>query len=416
MHPAGRRDALSCAGDGRLRESKEKAKQPQSRYVRAVNGTGIFLHTGLGRAPIPGALVDRLAGEATGYVVLEVDPATGERAHRERGVVEVLKGLTGAEAGTVVNNNAAAVLLAASTLADGGEVIVSRGELVEIGGGFRIPEVLACSGARLCEVGTTNRTTIEDFEAAVTSETRLLMRIHTSNFKILGDGSLPAREEVVALGRKRSIPVVEDLGGGLIDRYGFSLFAEEPTVREAITQGVDVVTFSGDKLCGGPQAGLILGMRESVEAMRANSLFRALRPDKLTLALLEQTFACYAGGAGELPSLPFFQALSDTSGPLRRRANRLAKQLCSVIPSVRFRVERSEAFAGSGSVPTEPVRSWALAVAAPDLKAQELARRLRTGAPPVFATLKGDEARIDMFALMPGDDEAIIEAFGVLFR
>jgi L-seryl-tRNA(Ser) seleniumtransferase len=399
-----------------LRKSREEAKQAGSCYVRAVNGTGIFLHTGLGRAPISAALVDRLAREAAGYVVLEVDPATGERAHRERGVVEILKKISGAEAGTIVNNNAAAVLLAASTLAAGGEVIVSRGELVEIGGGFRIPEVIACSGARLCEVGTTNRTTIEDFEAAITSETALLMRIHTSNFKILGDGSLPAREDVVALGRKRSIPVVEDLGGGLIDRYGFDLFAEEPTVREAIAQGVDVVTFSGDKLCGGPQAGVILGRRESVEAMRANSLFRAVRPDKLTLALLEQTFACYAGGAGELPDLPFFRALSEQGGPLRERAARLVERLSSEIPSFRFHIERSEAFAGSGSVPAEPVRSWAVAVTAPDVKAQRLSRRLRMGTPPVFATLKGDEVRIDMFALMSGDEEAIVEAFRGLSR
>jgi len=361
-------------------------------------------------------VVEKLQEKISGYTILEVDQATGERQNRETGIVELLKRVTGAEAATVVNNNAAAVLLSVSVMAEGGEVIVSRGELVEIGGGFRIPDVLACSGAELREVGSTNRTTIRDYEEAVTEGTRLLMRIHASNFKVVGEMESPTREEIVALGRRLSIPVVEDLGSGLVDHFGFAFLEEEPAVRDAVAQGVDLVTFSGDKLLGGPQSGIILGRDSAVREIRANPLFRAVRPDKMTLAVLEEVLACYEDPDKGHLALPFFAALDRTREERRAEARRLAAALGEVVPEGKFTVEPSQAFAGSGSLPVSAIPSFSVKVRLPGRKPSELARSLRLQTTPVFTTVRGDGVFIDVMTLFPEDTERLCQVFSKLAK
>ncbi|HKF51251.1 MAG TPA: L-seryl-tRNA(Sec) selenium transferase, partial [Candidatus Acidoferrales bacterium] len=268
-----------------------------------INATGVVLHTNLGRAPLSKLAAERIASTATRYSNLEYDVSAGERGKRDAHTSRLLAELTGAEAAIVVNNNAAAVFLVLNTFAYGAEVIVSRGELIEIGDGFRIPEIMAASGARLREVGTTNRTRIADYERAISKETRLLLRVHPSNFKIVGFTKRPELEELPALGRKKRIPVFEDLGSGCLTDLA-NADAGEPVVRASFAAGVDLVTFSGDKLLGGPQAGIIAGKQKLVERVRRNPLFRALRVDKLTIAALEATLSAYQRGAlDEIPAL-----------------------------------------------------------------------------------------------------------------
>lgn len=402
-------DALG--GEKTVSVSNQTAFGAQFGYLRVVNGTGIFLHTGLGRAPFSEEIVHELGTALSGYTVVEIDPETGTRTRREKAVVDILKAKTGAESGLVVNNNAAAVLLALSTLARGGEVIISRGELVEIGGGFRVPDVLAASGARLCEVGSTNRTRISDYADGVTSDTRLLMRVHASNYRIVGDNEGVTREELVTLGRERSLPVVEDLGGGLLRGFGIDALHAEPTVDGALAAGVDLVTFSGDKLLGGPQSGLMLGRAAIVDAMRATPLFRAVRPDKMTLVLLERVLHRFPDSADEPPDLPFFKAITRNRDTLRRRAGEICRLLAGACPTVRFDVVASEAFAGSGAVPTVPIPSFAVVLEAPGMKATALAARLRQSDPPVWGTVKGDAFRLDVMTLLPGDEADLETAF-----
>jgi len=390
---------------------------PESqRYVRAVNGTGVFLHTGLGRAPFSQAMLDDLSAALAGYTVVEVDPRTGERDLRERAVVESLLGLTGAPAGTVVNNNAAAILLAATVLAAEHEVLVSRGELIEIGGGFRIPEVLANSGAKLREVGTTNHTRIEDYEAAFTADTRLILRVHASNYRIVGDHASPDRVELVSLAQKRGVPLMEDLGSGLIDRFGMAALDGEPTAREALAEGVDVVTFSGDKLLGGPQSGLILGKEPLIGEMRRAPLFRAVRPDKIVLALLEQVLNRYPRSPQGIPRLPFYQALARSPDSLRAAAEELAQDVRQAALAIEIDVISSQAFAGSGSVPVKPIPSYALSLTPASLRAHDAARRLRQGRPPLYVTLERDAIKIDVFTLLAGEFPVVVEALKQLER
>jgi len=408
-----RRPSIPGAPGGETMESASKQTASGARfgYMRVVNGTGIFLHTGLGRAPFSRDIVDELGDALSGYTVVEIDPETGARDRREKVIVDLLKAKTGAESGLVVNNNAAAVLLALTTLARGGEVIISRGELVEIGGGFRVPDVLAASGAHLREVGSTNRTRIDDYAEAVTSDTRLLMRVHASNYRIVGEKEGVTREELVALGRERSLPVVEDLGGGLLRRYGVDALAAEPTVDGALGAGVDLVTFSGDKLLGGPQSGLLLGSAAIVDTMRAAPLFRALRPDKMTLALLERVVVRFPDNNERLPDLPFFKAITRGKDALRRRADEICHLLAGARSGLRFSVEASEAYAGSGAVPAVPIPSFAVIVKAPKTNAATIAARLRQSDPPVWGTVKGDALRLDVMTLLPGDEAALESSF-----
>jgi L-seryl-tRNA(Ser) seleniumtransferase len=373
--------------------------------VRVVNATGVVLHTNLGRAPLAERAVAALVAAASGAVNLEIDLATGRRGDRDALVAADLCALTGAEAALVVNNNAAGVLLVLNTLAAGREVVVSRGELVEIGGAFRIPDVMAKSGARLCEVGTTNRTHGEDFRRAAGPATALFLKVHTSNYRVVGFTAAVALPELVAVGREVGVPVVEDLGSGaLVDLSQFGLPAE-PVVRDRIAAGADLVLFSGDKLLGGPQAGIIVGRGALVARLAANPLRRALRPDKLTLAALGATLRLYRE-APDLPAaLPVLRWLTRPLTEIEAVARAAAPALQARLGG-RYRVTLvpSECEVGSGAVPAVPLASRALAVEHPDVSAERIAARFRAAHPPVLGRIHDGRFLLDLRGVFdPGE-------------
>src|SRR5215213_4305954 len=342
-----------------------RARRPRLR--RVLNATGVIVHTNLGRAPLPAAALERVEEAARGYSNLEYHLSSGTRGSRQDHCGEILRRLTGAEAALVVNNNAAAVLLALAALAEGREVVVSRGELIEIGDGFRIPDVLASSGARLVEVGTTNRTRAADYERAIGPDTALLLRVHQSNFRVVGFTEQPRVEELAAVSRRHDVPLVEDLGSGaLVELDG------EPTPAATLAAGADLVCFSGDKLLGGPQAGIVAGRSDLIERLRRHPLHRAVRSDKLTLAALEGTLALYLDRPDEVPVL---RMLREPAEAVRARAERLAA-------AVGGSVEATVARAGGGSLPLAELPSFACAVE------EELAAALRDGDPPVIAVVR----------------------------
>jgi L-seryl-tRNA(Ser) seleniumtransferase len=380
---------------------------------RAINATGVILHTGLGRAVLPRAALEAIAAEQKGYSLLEVDRATGERSIRETHVVELLREITGAEAATVVNNNAGATLITLATLARGREVVTSRGQLVEIGGSFRIPDVMKQSGAVLAEVGTTNKTYIADYEAAITEQTALLMRVHTSNYRIVGFTHFPPLEELVALGRKRSLPVMDDLGSGAfidLSPYGVT---DEPTVQSSVKAGADVITFSGDKLLGGPQAGIIVGRKDTVSRIRKNPLFRALRVDKLKLTALEATLKLYLDRERLFRELPTLRMISMTLDECERRALALAARLKPVAGlSVEILDDASEF--GGGSVPTQQIPTKVVAVKHASLSLEALSEKLRLGRPSVFCRVQRERVLLDVRTVQEGEDAEIAVAFARL--
>jgi L-seryl-tRNA(Ser) seleniumtransferase len=402
--------ALARRVAGRLARD---AREAPGAYPRVVNATGVLLHTGLGRAPLPAEAADALADVATGYTLLEVDPRTGERRDREARLLPDLCALTGAESGTVVNNNAGALLLALAALAGGRDVLVSRGELIEIGGGFRLPDLMRLSGARLVEVGTTNRTYARDYDAAVTADTALVLRVHTSNYRVVGFQHGPAREDLVEIARRRQVPLLEDIGSGLPFPPPASAGAlcEEPDARTALAAGVDLVCFSGDKLLGGPQAGVLAGRAALVARCRSHQLFRALRPDRLALAALAGTLSAWRRDPS---GVPVALALAEAPALRAERARALAARLAAAFPRARFEAADSEAQAGSGALPARTLRSAAVEVRWPGLPPVELARRLREGRPPVFARLWRDRVQLDVLALLPGDDERLSQALSAL--
>jgi L-seryl-tRNA(Ser) seleniumtransferase len=367
----------------RLRDELAAARRPQLR--RVLNATGVVVHTNLGRAPLAEEALARVREAARGYSNLEYDLAAGARGSRQDHVAGILRRLTGAEAALVVNTNAAAVLLALAALAEGGEVVVSRGELIEIGDGFRIPEVLARSGARLREVGTTNRTRAADFDAAIGPETALLLRVHQSNFRVVGFTEQPRVEELARVAARRGLPLVDDLGSG-----AFVPFEDEPSARESLAAGADLVCFSGDKLLGGPQAGIVVGRGDLVERLRRHPLQRALRADKLTLAALEGTLALYLDPERALRELPVLRMLREPTGEVRARAERLAALVGGA-------VEETVARAGGGALPLAELPSCACAVE------EELAAPLRAGEPPVVGIVRDGRLLLDCRTL--GDDE-----------
>lgn len=364
-------------------------------YVRCINATGVVLHTGLGRAPL-GKVAERVAEAVRGYTIVEVDRESGERNQRENGLLRFLRDLTGAESATVVNNNAAATLLALAALGRGREVIVSRSELVEIGGGFRVPDVMAESGAKLVEVGTTNRTRIADYERAITEDTALLLKVHQSNFRIVGfteEVGLPA---LVSLGAQRGVPVVFDMGSGCLTDLGPADIPDEPTVRQVLEAGVDLALFSGDKVLGGPQAGVIVGKGELVARIRRHPLFRAVRPDKMTLVALEETLRAYwLDRAGDV--LTQCLLFADVNG-LRERALTISSALRGV------EVKPSEARVGSGAAPAVGLRSWALVIAE---NATSVQRRLRLVDPPVFGRVFDGALWLDLRTVLPEEDQIL---------
>jgi L-seryl-tRNA(Ser) seleniumtransferase len=373
------------------------AAREQPHLCRVINATGIILHTNLGRAPLARAAIEAAAA-ASGYCNLEYDLTTGTRGARGAGVEPLLCRITGAEAALAVNNGAAAVLLALSALAGGGEVIVSRGELVEIGGGFRIPDVIQQGGARLVEVGTTNKTRLADYERAVTPATRVLLRVHQSNFAITGFTESTPMPALVALARSKNLLVVHDLGSGALDELPGGL--EEATVRQSIAAGVDVVVFSGDKLLGGPQAGALAGRAASIDTMRRHPLLRALRLDKLTLAALEATLRLHADG--ERAKIPALRMMGQSQAQLAERAERLAALI-----GPPAQVEPSAGYTGGGTLPASPVASMAvsLAVADPEI----VAARLRVQPVPIVGRIARGKFLADMLTV-EDDDIATVAA------
>jgi len=373
---------------------------------RVVNATGVILHTGLGRAVLSRAALEAIASEQKGYSTLEVDRATGERSIRETHVVELIREITGAEAATVVNNNAGATLIALATLARDRQVITSRGQLVEIGGSFRIPDVMKQSGATLVEVGTTNKTYVADYEAEITERTALLLRVHTSNYRIVGFTHFPSLEELVALGRKHKLPVMDDLGSGaFVDLSPFGV-TDEPTVQSSVAAGADVITFSGDKLLGGPQAGLIVGKKESVARIRKNPLFRALRVDKLKLTALEATLKLYLDRDRLFRELPTLRMISMTRDECEKRALSLGSKLKG-LPGLTVDVWDDASEFGGGSVPTQQIPTKVVAVRHASLSLQRLADRLRAGRPPVFSRVQRERVLFDVRTLQDGDEDEI---------
>ena len=360
---------------------------------RVINATGVVLHTNLGRAPLPDP------APAGFYSNLEYDLATGRRGKRDAHVGGLLERLLGCP-GILVNNNAAAVYVTLAELAGDGEVIVSRGQLIEIGDGFRIPEIMASSGAKLVEVGTTNRTRVEDYAAAINDRTRLLMLVHPSNFRMSGFVGAPAREEVVALGHERGIPVYEDLGSGcLVDLRARGI--DEPRVQDALRAGIDVVSFSGDKLLGGPQAGLLAGRADLIARLRRNPMYRALRVDKLVIAAMER--ALRATLFEHWDDLPAIRMIRATADEVRARAERIAAQMdAEVIPG--------ESVIGGGSTPEQTLPTWLVALRGNAVTQQE---RLRRGQPPVIARIEKDRLVIDLRTVGEGEEDELVRALQV---
>ncbi len=393
----------------RLRARLERKFAPS--LAPAVNATGVIMHSGLGRAVLSPAAGDALAAVASGYSTLALDLEAGRRAPRDRHVEGLLRELTGAEAATVANNNAAATVLVLDTLARGREVVVSRGQLVEIGGSFRMPEVMAASGAVLREVGTTNKTHLRDYEAAIGQATGAILRVHHSNYRIVGFAEEPSIGDLAALGRARGVPVIDDLGSGaLVDLARFGL-AAEPLVQASIRAGADVACFSGDKLIGGPQSGLIVGRADWIRKIRKNPLARAFRCGKLTLAALEATLKLFLAPDQLTERHPVYRMLALTPDELGRRAKRMAASLRKTLPgSVAVSVEDGESQVGSGAVPVETLPTRVLAVRSSDLAPEELARRLRHSRPPVFARIHRDGVVFDPRTIQPGEDAAVERA------
>jgi L-seryl-tRNA(Ser) seleniumtransferase len=387
-----REEIRAGADPGDLRERLDAelqgARTPSLR--RVLNATGVIVHTNLGRAPLADAALDHVRETASGYSNLEYDLSTGSRGSRQDHVASILRQLTGADAALVVNNNAAAVLLALAALAEGREVVVSRGELIEIGDGFRIPDVLARSGARLVEVGTTNRTRAGDYERAIGPETAVLLRVHQSNFRVVGFTEQPRVEELAAVARRHELPLVDDLGSGVLTDL-----TDEPSARDALAAGADLVCFSGDKLLGGPQAGIVVGRADLVERLRRHPLQRALRADKLTLAALEGTLLAYLD---EPRRIPVLRMLGEHAEAVRARAERLAELVGGT-------VEETVARVGGGALPLAELPSFACAVE------ERLAAPLRTGEPPVVGIVRDGRLLLDCRTLV--DDELAAVAAAV---
>jgi L-seryl-tRNA(Ser) seleniumtransferase len=378
-------------GERALRELAA-ARAPSLR--RVLNATGVIVHTNLGRAPLAEAALERALEAGRSYSNLEYDLAGGGRGSRQDHVAAILRRLTGAEGALVVNNNAAAVMLALAALAEGREVLVSRGELIEIGDGFRIPDVLARSGARLREVGTTNRTRAADYERALGPETAVLLRVHQSNFRVIGFTEQPSVAELAAVAQRHGLPLVDDLGSGALLSSSSLVLGDEPTARDALAEGADLVCFSGDKLLGGPQAGIVVGRAELVEKLRRHPLQRALRADKLTLAALEGTLGLYLDPERAAREVPVLRMLQEPADAVRARAERLGK-------ATGGEVEETVARVGGGALPLAEVPSFACAVE------EELAEPLRAGEPPVVGVLRDGRLLLDCRTLTDAEaDEA----------
>lgn len=379
-------------------------------YRRVINATGVILHTALGRAVLPRLAVRQMVDELSGYSLLQADLETGQRSRRDARIQWLLERLTGAEAATVVNNNAAATAIVLNTFARGREVIISRGQLVEIGGSFRLPDVIAASGARLVEVGTTNRTHPTDYERAINENTAAILRVHPSNYQVTGFTAETPLEDLVRIAHARGVLMIDDLGAGaLIDVSQFG-FAHEPLLADSLRAGADLVTASTDKLIGASQGGLVLGRANLVQAVRKNPLARIVRVGKLTLAALEATLMLHLDSATALAEIPTWQMLNRSLDEVADQADRIADAVRGRCADVTVQVIDGVTQMGSGSLPTQGVPTRLVAVENPPLGVDALARRLRLHRPPVFARIHKDQLLLDPRTLLPGEEVELVEA------
>ena len=395
-----------------LAERVERARRPS--LVRVLNATGVVVHTNLGRAPLSREAAARVAEVAASYSNLELDLVTGQRGNREAHSEGRLRQMLGVEGTVVVNNCAAAVLLAVNTLAEGRDVIVSRGELVEIGGSFRIPEILRKGGARLREVGTTNRTRLADYQSALSSDTGLILRVHPSNFRIVGFTEAPTLAELAELARSVGVPLVEDQGSGLLAPLPGNA-AAEPTVALSLRAGADAVTFSGDKLLGGPQAGLVAGRRGAIEAMRKNPLYRALRVDKMTLAALDVVLGDHEALAAT-ERVPVLRMLALTAEAMRVRAEAFAATLARAATGLVVELREGESAIGGGAAPTVGLPTTLIALRHATAGVDRLAAALRGGTPPVVVRVADDRVLVDLRTIDPADEADLGAAIAAAVR
>ncbi len=406
-----REDLLAKVGEIGFSVEAALEEKQRSHLRKVVNGTGVVLHTNLGRAPLTEEILDHIRDVTCGYSNLEYDLEEGERGERYSHLNQVIQDVTGAESSMVVNNNAAAVMLILSTLAKGKEVITSRGELIEIGGSFRIPDVCVESGASLVEVGTTNKTHLRDYENAITENTSAILKVHTSNYKVMGFTDGVTAEELLDLKREKDIYIIEDLGSGvLIDlsKYGLSY---EPTVQDSVASGVDVVSFSGDKLLGGAQAGIILGTKEVINKLKANQLTRALRVDKFTIAALEKVFRYYYDEKIAREKIPVVRMLTEEKTSVKARAEKL---LNLVNKSTNYMAElvQMESEVGGGSLPMEKIKSYGISLECEDLSAAQIEKVLRFNEVPIIGRLFDGKYHLDARTLVEDEFEIIIKAIG----
>ncbi len=386
------------------------ARGEKTKLQPIVNATGILLHTGLGRAPMAEQAVSAVATIAQSYASLEVDLESGQRSQRNQVVGKLLAELTGAESAAVVNNNAGATLLTLSALASGKEVIVSRGELIEIGGSYRLPDVMAAGGAILREVGTTNKTRADDYQAACGENTAALMRVHTSNYRVVGFSEAASLPELVSVAKTHRTLLIDDIGSGAL--FDFSVYGveDEPIASESIAAGADVVLFSGDKLLGGPQCGIILGKTRYIDRIVKHPLMRALRVDKMTLAALTATLQLHRDRKKAEASIPLLRLLATSVDNLRNRAERLSPQIAACTAINAAQAIESSAQLGGGSVPARSIPSWAIAITPDKVSVDAMARQLRTGTPSVFGRVHKGQLLLDLRTVLPSQDASILDA------
>ncbi len=404
-------DASQCNPEAiaeRIAARVETNETPALRPV--INATGILLHTGLGRAPLAEAAIEAMVDVSRSYASVELDLTTGKRSQRAVAVESMLRELTGAEAALVVNNNAGATLLTLAAMAAEREVIVSRGELIEIGGSFRLPDVMSVSRAKLHEVGTTNKTRLSDYANAINESTAALLLVHPSNYMVVGFSQSVSLAELVQLGRDRELPVIHDVGSGALINFSEFGFASEPVASESIAAGADVVLFSGDKLLGGPQAGIIIGSKKYVSQIASHPLARAFRVDKLTLAALRATLQLYRQPEKVRDAVPLLQLLSAGMDGLRHRAEAIAASLSNSCGDLQTEVVEDSTFLGGGSIPAQELPTIAVAVTTTKRSIDQLAASLRRGDPSVVGRINQDRLLLDLRSVFPHEDERLIAA------
>ena len=391
-------------------------KTEEKPYLRPViNGTGIILHPGLGRAPLAKKAIESVQQISEGYASVEVDVRTGERGQRIKSVEKLLCELTGAEAAAVVNNNAAATMLVLSALAEGQEVIVSRGQLIEIGGSYRLPDVMECSGAKLREVGTTNKTHLFDYQRAINEETGALLKVHPSNFEVVGFTKTVSTKEMVTLASEHGLPLIDDVGSGaLIDFSEFGLM-DEPVVSRSIKDGADVVLFSGDKLIGGPQCGIIIGKKKYIDTILANPLMRAMRVDKMTLAALSATLLIYRDENQARTEIPILRMLSMPEENLKLRAEKVVKQINGLLGLEFCEAVEADSMLGGGSLPTQKLSTWCVALTPKNQSVDNFAAGLRNSEPCVIGRVQKDRLFLDMRTVQPSQDSGLIDSIEAYF-